>query len=190
MIEEKMNHKDIKKNADKILYEYGLINELNKYGKCHVIGSYKMDLMVWNDLDLDIENKNINMNSIYNLTKFIFDKYLPIWFEGKETVLENKKCYFLGFETNILKETWNIDLWFFDKLEIEKCEKYCNEISEKINENKELQNYIIEIKKELIQKGMYSSSYNSVDVYDAVLNYEIKNTDELIKKYKKRYNCT
>jgi hypothetical protein len=176
-----MEDKTIKENANKILYEYGLINELNKYGKCHVIGSYKMDLMVWNDLDVDIENKNINMNSIYNIAKFVFDKFLPIWFEGKETIMENKRCYFLGFETNILGETWNIDLWFFDILEIEKCERYCNEITEKINKNKELQNYIIEIKKELIQRGMYSSCYNSVDVYDAVLNHGIKNIEELEK---------
>jgi hypothetical protein len=181
-----MENKDIKGNAHKILYKYGLIDELNKYGKSHIIGSYKMDLMVWNDLDVDIENNDINMNSIYNLTKFILDKYLPIWFEGKETIMENKKCYFLGFETNILKETWNIDLWFLDKLEIEKCEKYCNEIYEKINQNSKLQNYIIEIKKDLIQNGMYSSTYNSVDVYDAVLNYGIKNADELIKEYKKK----
>jgi hypothetical protein len=176
----------IKENADKILYKYGLIDELNKYGKSHIIGSYKMDLMVWNDLDVDIENLNINMESIYSITKFVFKIFSPIWFEGKETIMDNKKCYFFGFETNILEETWNIDLWFFEKLEIEKCKKYCAEITEKINKNKGLQNYIIEIKKGLIQKGMYSSSYNSIDVYDAVLNYGIKNTEELIRKYKKK----
>ena len=56
----------IKENAEKILYKYGLIDELNKHGKTHIIGSYKMDLMVWNDLDIDIENENINMNTIHN----------------------------------------------------------------------------------------------------------------------------
>jgi hypothetical protein len=176
----------VKENAEKILYEYGLLEQLNKYGKTHIIGSYKMDLMVWNDLDVDIENVNVNMDSIYNIAKYVFEKYSPIWFEGKETVLENKRCYFLGFETNILKETWNIDLWFVDNMEIQKCEKYCNEITEKINKNKELQNYIVKIKKDLIQRGMYSSSYNSKDVYDAVLNYGIKNADELIKNYEKK----
>jgi hypothetical protein len=180
-----MDNNEIKKNADKLLYDYGLINLLEKYGKPHIIGSYKMDLMVWNDLDLDIENKKVSMKNIFEIAKFVMDKYSPIWFEGKETIVDNKKCYFFGFETNILEEIWNIDLWFIDKLDIEKSKDYCDKISDKINQNKELQDYIIEIKKALIQKGMYSSNYNSMDVYDAVINFDIKNVDELIEKYKK-----
>jgi hypothetical protein len=181
-----VDNNKIKENADKIMYKYGLIDELNKYGKTHIIGSYKMDLMVWNDLDIDVENSKINMDIIYNITKFVFYKFSPIWFEGKEALMANKKCYFLGFETDILDERWNIDLWFFDKEEIEECEKYCSEIFEKINKNNEYQDYIINIKRDLIQNGMYSSSYNSYDVYDAVLNHKIKNTEELTKEYKKK----
>ena len=179
-----MKNIKIKENADIILYKYGLLNELKKYGSTHIIGSYKMDLMVWNDLDVDIENTSINMNIIYDLTKYIFDKFNPIWYQGKETLMANKKCYFLGFETDILEERWNIDLWFFDKREIEKCEKYCDDITEKIRKNPKYQDYIIEIKNDLIQNGMYGDSYNSFDVYDAVLNHGIKNTDDLIKYYK------
>ena len=180
-----MENYEIKQDADRILYKYGLIDELNKYGNTHIIGSYIMDLMVWNDLDIDIENTGINMNVIYSITKFVFDKFFPIWFEGKETILAGKKCYFLGFETNILKDVWNIDLWFFDKLEIEKCKKYCDDISSRILKNREFGDYIIKIKKELIQNGMYTTSYNSLNVYDAVLNHGIKNFDELVKKYVK-----
>lgn len=36
-----------KKNADKILYEYGLWNFLSKIGQPHIIRSYRMDLMAW-----------------------------------------------------------------------------------------------------------------------------------------------
>ena len=81
---------NIKENGNKILHDYGLLRELNKYGKSHIVGSYKMDLMVWNDLDIDIENENICMKNIYSIMKFIFNKYLPIWFEGKQTKLKNK----------------------------------------------------------------------------------------------------
>ena len=70
-----MENSKIKENADIILYKYGLLNELKKYGSIHIIGSYKMDLMVWNDLDVDIENTDINMKIIYDLTKYVFDKF-------------------------------------------------------------------------------------------------------------------
>jgi len=181
-----MDNKKIKENADKILYEYGLLNELNKYGNTHIIGSYKMDLMVYNDLDIDIENTNINMSIIHNITRYVLDNFTPIWFSGRETIMANKKCYFLGFETNILEKTWNVDLWFFDKMEINKCVDYCNKISEKINKNPEFQDYIIKIKKELIHNGMYGSEFSSIDIYDAVLNYSIINVDGLIKNYQKK----
>lgn len=44
--------------ANHILYDLGLLNELNKYGKAHIIGSVRMNLMAWNDLDIDVKNKN------------------------------------------------------------------------------------------------------------------------------------
>lgn len=39
-----------KNKADKLLYDFGLLNELNRYGTPYIVGSYAMDLMAWNDL--------------------------------------------------------------------------------------------------------------------------------------------
>ena len=50
-----MKSNEIKANADRILYEFGLLDRLNKIGNAHIIGSYRMDMMAWNDLDIDIE---------------------------------------------------------------------------------------------------------------------------------------
>ena len=41
--------------ANHILYDLGLLNELNKYGKEHIIGSVRMNLMAWNDLVIDVK---------------------------------------------------------------------------------------------------------------------------------------
>jgi len=46
----------IKENADRILYEFGLLSKIEQIGKAHIVGSYQMDMMAWNDLDIDIEN--------------------------------------------------------------------------------------------------------------------------------------
>lgn len=43
-----------KEQADKLLYDFGLLGELEKYGSAHPIGSYRMDAMAWNDLDIDV----------------------------------------------------------------------------------------------------------------------------------------
>lgn len=42
-----------KRTADKILYETGLWDQLCKIGQPHIIGSSKMDMMAWNDLDIE-----------------------------------------------------------------------------------------------------------------------------------------
>jgi hypothetical protein len=174
---------EIKEKANKILYDFGLLNKLDQYGKTHIIGSYLMNLMAWNDLDIDVENERVNIKNIHEIIKFAIDKFSPVWIEGKKSMMNGKICYFIGFETEILKELWNVDIWFFDKAEIENCKKYCNEINEKTDEGK--QKTIIGIKRELINEGIYNVRYNSVDIYDAVLNYNIKDVNELLEKYKK-----
>lgn len=58
----------MKKQADKILYNCGLLDKLNEFGKPHIIGSYRMDLMAWNDLDIDIENDDMSLEKLYSLS--------------------------------------------------------------------------------------------------------------------------
>lgn len=40
-----MSNTEIKINADKILYDYGLLDKLKEYGAPHIIGSYRMDMI-------------------------------------------------------------------------------------------------------------------------------------------------
>ena len=61
----------IKEKADRILRETGLLERLGEIGAPHVIGSYKMDMMAWNDLDIDVENANMSIEKLYGLTDYI-----------------------------------------------------------------------------------------------------------------------
>ena len=60
-----MNNIDRKANADRILYEFGLLKRLEVIGEPHIIGSYKMNMMAWNDLDIDIENNDMSLDKMY-----------------------------------------------------------------------------------------------------------------------------
>ena len=79
-----LNNIDRKTNADRILYEYGLIKRLEEIGKPHIIGSYRMDMMAWNDLDIDIENDTMSLDKMYELSAFIINTFHPVWYEAKE----------------------------------------------------------------------------------------------------------
>lgn len=173
--------------ANYILNDLGLINELNKYGKTHIIGSYKMNLMAWNDLDIDIENDAMSLDKLYQLTNYILNTFSPTWYEAKEeNNKQGNKVWFQGFEFYFDDALWNVDIWFLDKDEIEKAEKYCNGIKEKIQNKEQLKNAVISIKQNLIKRDLYSfDKYTSMDVYDAVINKGIINTEDFIERYKK-----
>lgn len=175
-----MNNTDRKTAADRLLYELGLFDKLAEIGKPHIIGSYRMDMMAWNDLDIDIENDAMSLDKIYELSTFIINTFHPVWYEAKEEVnADGKKVWFHGFETMITGELWNVDLWFFDKETIAEAENYCDNIAD--NTSQAQKDTIVSIKSELIERGLYSfEQYKSVDVYKAVMESNVRNVDEFL----------
>lgn len=171
---------DRRKNAERIMYEFELMNELKKIGVAHIIGSYRMNMMAWNDLDIDIENDSMSLDKLYSLSAYIINTFHPVWYEAKEEITsEGKKVWFHGFETTITGELWNVDLWFFDKDTIDAAECYCDDIVAKTNEMQK--NTIVNIKSELIARGLYSfEQYKSIDVYKAVIENNVTNIDEFL----------
>lgn len=172
-----------KETADYLLYSAGLLDELKKFGQPHVIGSYRMDMMAWNDLDIDIENSTMSTDRLYQLTDWIIKTFKPVWYEAKEEITDDgKTVWFHGFETNITGELWNVDLWFLDKDAIESAEKYCDELAEKANCAQKKQ--IVKIKQELIARKLYSfDQFTSMDVYSAVINNGVTNIAEFLELF-------
>lgn len=78
-------------HANRILYDLGLLGELNRYGKPHLIGSVKMNLMAWNDLDIDVENHSMSLDKLYQFTNYILNNFKPTWYEAKEEINEQGK---------------------------------------------------------------------------------------------------
>lgn len=177
----------IKEQAKRILYDLGLLDELSKYGTPHIIGSYRMDMMAWNDLDIDMENENMSLDKLYCLSQFIIDKFHPTWYEAKEELnSENKTVWFQGFEALIGNELWNVDLWFFDKDTIKAAEDYCDRIVQRTKELPESKEQIIRLKKALIARKLYSfDQYTSMDVYSAVLDKHITDVEDFLANYMK-----
>lgn len=174
-----MNNVDRKSQADRILYEFGLLKKLEEIGVPHIIGSYRMDMMAWNDLDIDIENYEMTMDKLYELSSFILNTFHPTWYEAKEEINEEgKRVWFHGFETVITGELWNIDLWFFDRETIADAERYCDDIAQRTSQIKK--DIIVQIKEELIARDLYSfEKYKSLDVYKAVLENDVVDFLEL-----------
>lgn len=177
-----------KEQADFILYPCGLLEELKKYGCPHIIGSYRMDMMAWNDLDIDVENDKMSLEKLHSLSAYILKTFCPVWYEAKEERTdENKTVWFHGFETLVEGQLWNVDIWFFDRDTIGKAEQYCDSITRQVSDQPRLKQSIIGIKQELIARNLYSfEQYTSMDVYNAVLNQQITDIDDFLARYKKQ----
>ena len=172
-----------KRVSDRILYEFGLFNELKKIGTPHIIGSYRMDMMVANDLDIDVENDKMSLEKLYGLTEFILKTFHPTWYEAKQEMNEEgKTVWFHGFEFQIEGDCFNIDVWFFNRETISKAENYCEQIaSQSTSMQKEI---IVNLKRELISRGLYRfDKYTSMHVYEAVLEKHIMDIEALLNFY-------
>ena len=91
-----------KLKAEKILYDMGLIDRLELIGEPHIIGSCRMNMMAWNDLDIDIENQSMSKEKLYELTAYIMKTFSPTWYEAREEMNdEGKTVWFHGFEAII-----------------------------------------------------------------------------------------
>ena len=176
-----------RQQADKILYDSGLFAWLENIGEPHVIGSYRMGMMAWNDLDIDIVNERMDTDRLYSLTAFVLEQFCPLWYEAKEEVNdEGKTVWFHGFHTRIDGEVWNVDLWFLDQKEIERVKVYCDGISEQIRLQPIYRERILTIKEELCARGLYGyPAYIGIDVYDAVLQKGILDTDDFLRRFAK-----
>lgn len=173
-----------KAQADRILYEFGLMERLEQIGKPHIIGSYRMDMMAWNDLDIDIENDAMSLEALYALTAFILEKFRPDWYEAKQ-VLDDKgrEVWFHGFETTVTGEKWNIDLWFFCRDTIAAAEEYCDSIAKRATAQQ--RENIVSIKQELIRRELYCfEKITSMDVYTAVLENGVEGIEGFLKLHR------
>ena len=179
-----------RQQADKILYDSGLFAWLENIGEPHVIGSYRMGMMAWNDLDIDIVNERMDTDRLYSLTAFVLEQFCPLWYEAKEEVNDQgKTVWFHGFHTRIDGELWNVDLWFFDRETIRKAETYCDRISEQVRQIPGSRERIIRMKQELLERNLYGFyKYSSMDVYRAVLEQGISDVEELLRRYQRGEN--
>ena len=182
---------NIKDRADIILYDLGLLNDLKNYGVPHIIGSYTMDIMSHNDLDIDVSKRKYEYRKVIWFSKYVIDKYHPSRYEAKqEKTYEGKTVWFHGFEAAINNELWNFDIWFLDNDAIKNAEDFCKSIKRQLDENPAKKNTIIQIKKALIERNIYSfAQYTSMDVYDAVLKNGILTIDEFLARYPKWALC-
>jgi len=158
---------EVKKEADELLIKTDLIKFLSNYGKIFIWGSYKLDLMMSRDIDINIVDKDSSkektidiLNNLIRENKFrgyIFYDFVKRRKKGFP------KGYYIGLKTRFKGNKWVIDIWFLKQTD-QKSDKLLKSIKKKLNKEKKLK--ILELKHRCIKKKLEIRSHL---IYKAVL---------------------
>ena len=174
---------NIRQSAERFLKETSLLCILRKYGDPVLTGSFHMDMMVWNDLDLYLcaDKSSLDM---FALMADINTLLHPIRLEGMVQPEQNRLFY--SPETMFMGERWNVDIWVKTCKEIQESLSFCDSILRRVQESPELKDIILAVKRRLISMHLYgfdkhhARHYHSVDIYAAVLNEGVRTPEEFL----------
>lgn len=182
-----MKHLSIQDKANDFIHQSKILDILQKYGKPTLIGSYRMQVMVWNDLDFYIDLTDFHTDKYYSLAAELITKLKPSRFDG--IFNPDKNSFFIGFELIFAKERWNIDIWWKTKAEIDTSIRYTDELISQMKQHPHLKQAVLEIKQELINRKLYGFDkvkhhYHSNEIYDAVFQEGILTVEEFATRNK------
>jgi hypothetical protein len=173
----------IQDEADKLLAFTKLFELLGKFGEVDLGGSYKYGLMVDRDLDFGVLIKEMNPEIRSEIAKLFA---VQSWTYGMTindrinfNPLSNFHAplgLFLGLTIPFMEKSWNIDTWFvvqkgFEDDEITKLVKSASNMQRDI---------ILEIKYEMLQRGLKQKGVTSAEVYKAVLLDGVNNVNQFL----------
>lgn len=177
----------IKREADEILYNRGLMDILNSFGLPFVHGSYALDLMTWRDLDIYLQVDTLSITNFFVLGERICSALVPVKMSFRNEVIAQTKglpagLYWGVYLGNERAGAWKIDVWAVRAPECQRLLQYGDTIKQKLTA--EAIERILAIKSGCWQDPEYRRSYNSADIYTAVLEENVTGLEEF-KEYRR-----
>ena len=182
-----MRENTIQEKADAFIAQNNLIEILQRYGNTTLVGSYIMQIMTWNDLDVYMDLADFHPDKYYNLIAELVLELKPVRYDG--ICNAEKDTYFLGMEIMYKGERWNLDIWWKKREEIEAALAYANDLMLQMNQYPYLREAVCEIKRKLIENKLYGfdkgkKHYHSNEIYEAVFNKGIMSVEDFLKQNK------
>lgn len=182
----------LEKEATELL-KHIVLPILEGCGEVAVEGSYAYKLLSYPDIDIGVTSPDVSKETYTALClKWISHDSVSEFKTTKRTerALDaiRPKGYWLSPKIHFGENLWNVDLWF-QKPEwfVDTSLHYKNKLLALDDEKRIV---ILSLKEELIQKKIYGvgKEFQSVDVYDAVLNSGA-HTIEMLRAYKHSLSC-
>jgi hypothetical protein len=185
-------NRDIKAEADELLYAQGLFKILCSYGAPHISGSYSLDLMVWRDLDIYLQVDDLRDVDFFDLGRKINTLLSPVKMSFRNELIGQSKdlpsgLYWGIYLGNERAGAWKIDLWAVEPKECKTLLEYCSDLQRKLTRSKK--DEIMAIKSGCWNDPEYRRSYNSTDIYHSVIEGSVTDL-ETFRNFLKAGKCS
>ena len=183
----------LREEASNLLNKGGLLTLLNSYGTTRVIGSYTLDTMTWRDIDISIElpdeedvglffeiGRKIALK--FQITKMSYSNHFIRNFPGFDHGL------YLGTLLLYNEHEWKIDLWGYGQTDFNAHMADFDALHKEIQQAD--RTALLRIKYEISQRPDYRGDvYNSMAVYQAVLNDNVKTIEDFNRWIERKSNA-
>ena len=177
----------LKNQANKLINKTNILGLFAKYGELSSIGgSYEYNLMVYPDLDIGVVAPSVKKDDFASLVGELTASEYVRKIGTADTVNfepvhpgRRPKGYWIGLEVPFEEDRWGIDCWVQQPEWVSDSEDtYAGRL---LVLEQPGQDAILLIKYDLIRRGVYGKTVFSVDVYDAVLNEDVRTVTEFNK---------
>lgn len=167
--------KKLKKEADRLLEDFAITLTLSQYGTVIPTGSYALDLLAWNDVDLILQLESgvdpalVLANLAYD---FILNPEIPSVkiernLNQKRPELPEGSYLQLKIPAFDYKLPWKFDIWILDDDQIEENKSYMEKLKKALSpEKREL---ILEMKHRIMLPSGRTPSLSGHYLYQAIL---------------------
>jgi len=129
------------------------------------------------DIDISLINDNLSVQDFTQLGKELIDSLntsSAYYRNTRITPIDKRPENSLYW--GIQPGDWFIDIWAMSSKVYSRAEKYIEKIKSQLTEKSRL--IILKLKSEFINNKTYGKSLSSRELYDAVLNHEVKNSEQ------------
>lgn len=175
----------LQQSAKQLLSSKMLIEELSKFGPVNFTGSYALGLMVWPDIDMQVEIDASSHDRVKVFSELAYKFLQDSDFKSVKLInfTPGKKPgmptgMYMGLTCKHNKQSWKIDIWALDPEHIKNNVNYMNQVKSKLT--KDLKQFIIDWKHKLLREGRVPQ-LGSYMLYKAILFEGMKGEDEILK---------
>lgn len=181
---ELLSHQEaLQAEAQAVLTELNVVKLLNTVGSLRQIGSSALGLMVWRDIDLAVSSPSLNIEHAHEIMRplYMHPQVKQVRYFNESSFFNpsglqiNERYFFVVFYETPERPEWKIDISFWLDAGIHP-EPVHDAIEQQLTAETRLA--ILWIKDVWYQLPTYRNGVYSTDIYDAVLQHDVRTPSE------------